>query len=42
MQIKTGPFLRSPLTIERIMVDVLISLLPAVVAGLVFSAGGLG
>ncbi len=36
MQIKTGPFLRSPLTIERIMVDVLISLLPAVVAGLVF------
>lgn len=36
MQIKTGPFLRSPLTIERIMLDVLISLLPPVVAGIVF------
>ncbi|MGI6625353.1 MAG: RnfABCDGE type electron transport complex subunit D [Limnochordia bacterium] len=36
MQIKTGPFLRSPLTIERIMGDVLIALMPAVVAGVVF------
>ncbi len=36
MQIKTGPFLRSPLTIERIMGDVLLSLMPALVAGLVF------
>ncbi len=36
MQIKTGPFLRSPLTIERIMVDVLISLVPAALAGVIF------
>ena len=36
MQIKTGPFLRSPLTIKQIMIDVLIALTPAVIAGLVF------
>src|SRR5690606_16634890 len=36
MQIKTGPFLRSPLTIKRIMIDVLIALTPAVIAGLIF------
>ena len=36
MQIKTGPFLRTPLTIERIMLDVLIALLPATIAGIVF------
>ena len=36
MQIKTGPFLRDPLTVERIMIDVLIALMPAVVAGVVF------
>ncbi|NMA61563.1 MAG: RnfABCDGE type electron transport complex subunit D, partial [Firmicutes bacterium] len=36
MQIKTGPFLRTPLTIEQIMLDVLISLLPATIAGVVF------
>ncbi|MDI9459694.1 MAG: RnfABCDGE type electron transport complex subunit D, partial [Bacillota bacterium] len=36
MQIKTGPFLRSPLTIKQIMVDVLIALTPAVIAGVVF------
>ena len=36
MQMKTGPFLRSPLTIKRIMVDVLIALTPAVIAGIVF------
>ena len=36
MQIKTGPFLRTPLTIKRIMLDVLIALLPATIAGVVF------
>ncbi|HPT82592.1 MAG TPA: RnfABCDGE type electron transport complex subunit D, partial [Limnochordia bacterium] len=36
MQIKTGPFLRSPLTIKRIMIDVLIALTPAAIAGLIF------
>ena len=36
MQKKTGPFLRSSLTIERIMLDVLISLLPAALAGVIF------
>ncbi|HHY09442.1 MAG TPA: RnfABCDGE type electron transport complex subunit D [Firmicutes bacterium] len=33
---KTGPFLRSSVTIEEIMIDVLISLLPALLAGVVF------
>ena len=36
MQTKTGPFLRSTLTIEKIMYDVLLALLPAVIAGVVF------
>ena len=36
MQIKTGPFLRSPLTIKQIMIDVLIALTPATIAGLIF------
>ncbi|NMB02255.1 MAG: RnfABCDGE type electron transport complex subunit D [Firmicutes bacterium] len=36
MQVKTGPFLRSPITIKQIMVDVLIALTPCVVAGIVF------
>ena len=33
---KTGPYLRSPVTIESVMRDVLISLIPALVAGVVF------
>jgi RnfABCDGE-type electron transport complex D subunit len=36
MQNKTGPFLRNPLTIDRIMADVRIALTPAIVAGVIF------
>ncbi|NLM55388.1 MAG: RnfABCDGE type electron transport complex subunit D, partial [Firmicutes bacterium] len=33
---KTGPYLRSPVTIESVMKDVLISLIPALAAGVIF------
>ncbi|NLM39100.1 MAG: RnfABCDGE type electron transport complex subunit D, partial [Firmicutes bacterium] len=36
MERRTGPYLRSPVTIESTMRDVLISLLPALAAGVVF------
>lgn len=34
MQVKTGPFLRDDVTIRQVMVDVLIALVPTVVAGM--------
>ncbi|NLJ79938.1 MAG: RnfABCDGE type electron transport complex subunit D [Firmicutes bacterium] len=34
--LKTGPYLRSSLTIEQVMVDVLIALIPALIAGVIF------
>ena len=36
MQNKTGPYLRTPITIESVMIDVLISLVPPLVAGIIF------
>ena len=36
MQNKTGPYLRTPITIESVMIDVLISLVPPLLAGIIF------
>ncbi len=33
MQVKTGPFLRDSVTVEEIMIDVLIALIPTLIAG---------
>ena len=33
MQVKTGPFLRDNVTIKRVMIDVLIALIPTMIAG---------
>ena len=36
MQSKTGPYLRTSITIESVMIDVLISLVPPLLAGMIF------